>query len=191
MDVAGASLALAMAAPLMLGIGLAIKCTSRGPVIFRQTRAGVKGRPFTCLKFRTMIADAEAQKQYLLRYNERSGVAFKMSDDPRTTRVGRVLRKLSLDELPQLINVLKGEMSLVGPRPLPVEEAIQQDEWQRARMDVAPGLTCLWQVYARHTNSFDTWARLDLEYVRRRSPMLDLKLLLLTIPAVISTKGAY
>lgn len=177
--------------PLMLVLGLAVKLTSRGPVFFKQERAGIRGKPFICWKFRTMVADAESQKKDLLQYNERSGVAFKMKNDPRVTRVGRFLRKTSLDELPQLFNVLRGEMSLVGPRPLPVEEALQQDTWHNTRLDVAPGMTCLWQVSARHNNSFDTWARLDIEYVRNRSLWLDLKLLLLTIPAVLSTRGAH
>ena len=190
MDLAIAPLLLVLLSPLLLVVALAIKLSSRGPVFFKQRRAGIRGNPFTCWKFRTMVDGAEGQKTELMRFNERSGVAFKMTGDPRVTRVGRVLRKTSLDELPQLFNVVRGEMSLVGPRPLPVDEALEQDPWHNMRLEVAPGITCLWQVYARHSNCFDTWARLDIEYVKKRSFLLDLKLLLMTIPAVISMRGA-
>ena len=190
MDLAIAPLVLILLSPLLLVAALAIKLDSRGPVFFKQRRAGSRGKPFTCWKFRTMVDGAEAQKIELLKYNERSGVAFKMTCDPRVTRVGRFLRKTSLDEVPQLFNVVRGEMSLVGPRPLPVDEAMQQDAWHNTRLEVAPGITCLWQVYARHSNCFDTWARLDIEYVKNRSLLLDVKLLLMTIPAVISMRGA-
>lgn len=190
-DLALAPVALAVLLPLLILLSLAIKLTSRGPVFFKQERAGIRGKPFTCWKFRTMVEGAEAQKPDLMKFNERSAVAFKMRNDPRVTWVGRLLRKTSLDELPQLINVLRGEMSLVGPRPLPVEEAMQQDAWHNMRLEIAPGITCLWQISARHESSFDTWARLDIEYARNRSLPLDLKILLLTIPAVFSTRGAY
>ncbi len=190
MDLGIAPLALLLLSPLLLLAALAIRLDSKGPVFFKQRRAGSGGKPFMCWKFRTMVDGAEAQKIQLMRFNERSGVAFKMSGDPRVTRVGRILRKTSLDELPQLFNVVRGEMSLVGPRPLPVDEAMQQDPWHNMRLEVAPGITCLWQVYARHSNCFDTWARLDIEYVKKRSFLLDLKLLLMTIPAVISMRGA-
>jgi lipopolysaccharide/colanic/teichoic acid biosynthesis glycosyltransferase len=190
MDIVGATVALIVLSPVMFAVAIAIRLTSNGPIIFRQLRAGLKGRPFTCYKFRTMVVDAEARKKRLLRYNERSGVAFKMTNDPRVTLLGHFLRKTSLDELPQFLNVLRGEMSLVGPRPLPIEEVQQQDAWHNMRLEVTPGITCLWQIYARHSRSFDRWARLDIEYIRKRSPLLDLKLLLLTIPAVISMRGA-
>jgi lipopolysaccharide/colanic/teichoic acid biosynthesis glycosyltransferase len=191
LDLMVAPVVLLVFSPLMAALALAVKLSSVGPVFFKQERAGIRGRAFVCWKFRTMVADAEAQKKDLLQYNERSGVAFKMKNDPRVTRVGRFLRKTSLDELPQLFNVLRGEMSLVGPRPLPVAEAMQQDTWHNMRLEVAPGMTCLWQVSARHKSSFDTWARLDIEYVRNRSLWLDLKLLVLTIPAVLSRRGAH
>jgi lipopolysaccharide/colanic/teichoic acid biosynthesis glycosyltransferase len=190
MDLAIAPLALILLSPFFLLAALAIKLDSRGPVFFKQRRAGSGGKPFFCWKFRTMVDGAEAQKIKLMKYNERSGVAFKMTGDPRVTRAGWFLRKTSLDELPQLFNVVLGEMSMVGPRPLPVDEALQQDPWHNTRLEVAPGITCLWQVYARHSNCFDTWARLDIEYVKKRSFLLDLKLLLITIPAVISMRGA-
>jgi len=191
-DLALAPVALLAMLPLLVLFALAIKLTSRGPAFFKQERAGIRGKPFICWKFRTMVDGAEKQKPELMQFNERSGgVAFKMKNDPRVTRVGRFLRKTSLDELPQLINVLRGEMSLVGPRPLPVEEAMQQDSWHNMRLEVAPGITCLWQISARHQSSFDTWARLDIEYVRNRSFLLDLKILVLTIPAVLSTRGAH
>jgi lipopolysaccharide/colanic/teichoic acid biosynthesis glycosyltransferase len=190
MDIVGATVTLIVLSPIMLAVAIAIRLTSNGPIIFRQQRAGLKGKPFTCYRFRSMVVDAETRKERFLRYNERSGVAFKMTDDPRVTRLGRFLRKTSLDELPQLSNVLRGEMSLVGPRPLPLEEVQQQDAWHNIRLEVTLGITCLWQIYARHSRSFDRWARLDIEYIRRRSPLLDLKLLLLTIPAVISMRGA-
>jgi lipopolysaccharide/colanic/teichoic acid biosynthesis glycosyltransferase len=190
MDLALAPLLLVVLSPFLLLAALAIKMDSRGPVFFKQRRAGSRGKPFMCWKFRTMVNGAEDQKIELMKFNERSGVAFKMTGDPRVTRVGRLLRKTSLDELPQLFNVVRGEMCLVGPRPLPVDEALQQDPWHNTRLEVAPGITCLWQVYARHSNCFDTWARLDIEYVKKRSFLLDLKLLLMTIPAVISMRGA-
>jgi lipopolysaccharide/colanic/teichoic acid biosynthesis glycosyltransferase len=189
MDVVGASVALLLLSPVLVAVAVAIKVTSQGPIIFRQQRAGLLGKPFTCYKFRSMVVDAESRKAELLGCGE-NGVAFKMADDPRVTRVGRFIRKLSLDELPQLFNVLRGEMSLVGPRPLPLEEAEQQSGWHRLRMEVSPGITCFWQIYARHDRSYDVWARLDIEYIRRRSLLLDLKLLLLTVPAVISMRGA-
>jgi len=141
-------------------------------------------------KFRSMVIDAEARKKDLLKYNERTGPAFKMTDDPRVTRVGNFIRKWSLDELPQFFNVLCGDLSLVGPRPLPLEEASQHNQWQDRRLHVSPGITCLWQVYARHDKSFDRWARLDIEYIMRRSLRLDLKILLKTPLDVLSRKGA-
>lgn len=190
MDVVGAVLALIAFSPVMIATAVAVKVTSKGPVIFRQQRAGLGGRPFTCYKFRSMVVDAEARKAGLLKYNERSGVAFKMTNDPRVTWVGRIIRRTSLDELPQFFNVLKGDMSLVGPRPLPIDEALEQDAWHRARLEITPGITCVWQIRARHNRCFDDWARLDIEYIRRRSFSLDVKLLLLTIPAVLSMRGA-
>jgi lipopolysaccharide/colanic/teichoic acid biosynthesis glycosyltransferase len=137
-----------------------------------------------------MTVDAEARRHKLLEFNERNGPAFKMKDDPRITPLGRILRKTSLDELPQFFNVLTGHMSLVGPRPLLVEEHLACDHWHHVRLEVKPGLTCLWQIYSRDESSFDQWVRLDVEYIRRMSFWYDLKLLLLTVPAVLLRKGA-
>jgi lipopolysaccharide/colanic/teichoic acid biosynthesis glycosyltransferase len=190
-DIVGASIVLALAAPVMLLSIVAIKLTSRGPFLFKQTRIGQGGKPFTMYKFRSMVIDAEQRKPDLLHRNDRRGPAFKMKHDPRVTPVGRILRKFSLDELPQLINVLQGHMSLVGPRPLPSAETLAFKPWQRARLQVKPGLTCIWQVTLRNDDNFDKWVRLDIEYVQKHSLLMDLLLLIRTIPAVISGKGAY
>jgi lipopolysaccharide/colanic/teichoic acid biosynthesis glycosyltransferase len=190
LDLMGGGLALCLAAPLLLVAAVAIKATSPGPVLFRQRRRGLGGKPFTMLKLRTMHVDAETQRDDLLRRNEQDGPAFKIADDPRVTRVGRFLRRTSLDELPQLWNVLRGEMSLVGPRPLPCAEADACDHWQRRRLDVTPGLTCIWQVHGRSRVTFAEWMRMDLNYVRHRAPLVDLKILLATVPAVLSRRGA-
>ena len=142
-------------------------------------------------KFRTMVANAEAKKADLMALNEQDGPAFKIKRDPRTTAVGRFLRKTSLDELPQLWNVLRGDMSLVGPRPLPCREADGCEPWQRRRLDVVPGLTCIWQVRGRSSVSFADWVRMDVEYIENQSIGADLKLLLLTVPAIVLRKGAH
>jgi len=189
-DIVGSLFALALFMPLMTLIALAIRLGSPGPALFKQKRAGLGGKPFTVYKFRTMTVDAEARRHKLLEFNERNGPAFKMKDDPRTTPLGRILRKTSLDELPQFFNVLTGHMSLVGPRPLLVEEHLACDRWHHVRLEVKPGLTCLWQIYSRDESSFDLWVRLDVEYIRRMSFCYDLKLLLLTVPAVLLRKGA-
>ena len=185
LDVLGASVGLILLWPLLLAIAVAVKLESAGPVLFAQTRGGRGGKPFRMFKFRSMIVDAEAYKHELLSRNEREGPAFKVSDDPRVTAVGRWLRKTSLDELPQLWNVLKGDMSLVGPRPLPCDESDACRGWHRRRLDVTPGLTCTWQVNGRSTVSFTQWMRMDAGYVRRMSLWHDLKLLLKTVPAVL------
>ncbi|MCC6485886.1 MAG: sugar transferase [Candidatus Hydrogenedentes bacterium] len=190
MDLVGALAALIAFAPAMIAIAIAIKVTSSGPVLFTQVRGGRGGRPFRLYKFRSMAVDAEARKADLMRFNERSGVAFKMTSDPRVTRIGKIIRKTSLDELPQLFNVLKGDMSLVGPRPLPVSEEKDYNSWHWRRLDVKPGLTCIWQVTSRHDHDFDRWVRLDLEYIRKRSFWLDLVLLFKTVPAVLVQRGA-
>jgi len=189
-DIIGAATALVLFAPVMAAIALAIKLTSDGPILFTQLRGGRGGRPFRLYKFRSMTTDAEEQKAKLMRFNERSGVAFKMARDPRVTRIGALLRKTSLDELPQLFNVLKGEMSLVGPRPLPINEEESYDSWHWRRLDVKPGLTCIWQVTSRHDRDFDRWVRLDIEYIRRQSFWLDIKLIAQTVPAVLMQRGA-
>jgi lipopolysaccharide/colanic/teichoic acid biosynthesis glycosyltransferase len=190
-DVAGAGIGLVLLLPGLAVIAGVMKVSSRGPVLFRQWRSGHGGKPFVMYKFRTMAPDAESQKAELWAKNERDGPAFKIKDDPRVTRLGRFLRSTSLDELPQLWNVFRGEMSLVGPRPLPCEESEACADWQRRRLDATPGLTCIWQVRGRQGVSFADWVRMDLEYIRSRSLWQDLKLLLLTAPAVILRKGAH
>jgi exopolysaccharide biosynthesis polyprenyl glycosylphosphotransferase len=189
-DVVLASLLLVLLSPVFLVIALLIKLTSHGPVLFRQTRCGLHGRSFVFLKFRSMQLDAEALKSTLAAFNEMDGPAFKMTNDPRVTPMGRFLRRTSLDELPQLWNILKGDMSFVGPRPAVVEEVRQYEPWQRRRLSMKPGLTCLWQVSGRNELTFDEWMRLDLEYIDNWSLWLDLKIALLTIPAVVRGRGA-
>ena len=178
--------------PVMLISALLIKVTSRGPIFFRQQRAGLNGHPFTMLKFRSMVTDAEQHKHELEMLNEMTGPVFKVTHDPRITPIGRLLRKFSLDEFPQLLNVLRGEMSLVGPRPLPVDEVKRFDDLaHRRRLSVKPGITCLWQVSGRNNvTDFKDWVRLDLEYIDNWSLWLDLKILLRTIPVVFLGTGA-
>ena len=192
LDFFGALALLLLAALPMLVIGLLIKLTSPGPVMFRQQRSGLNGAPFCIYKFRTMMTNAEQTKHELAAMNEMSGPVFKVTNDPRVTPIGKWLRKWSLDELPQVFNVLKGEMSLVGPRPLPVDEVKRfSDLAHRRRLSVKPGLTCLWQVSGRNKISdFQEWVRLDLEYIDNWSIWLDLQILLRTIPAVLSAVGA-
>lgn len=190
-DVVVAASALVLCAPLMVLVALLIKLTSPGPVIFMQERVGFKGQRFGMLKFRSMSEYAEAVRTSLAAQNEIPGPVFKIRDDPRVTPIGRVLRKASIDELPQLLNVLKGEMSLVGPRPPTPGEVEQYEAWQLRRLEAKPGLTCIWQVSGRSHIAFDEWVRMDVEYVEKQSFWLDLKLLLLTIPAVITGRGAY
>lgn len=191
-DRIGAFIGLVIVSPLMVGIALAIRITSPGPIIFRQPRAGKHGKPFIMYKFRSMYSDAEMRRAELEAFNQMSGPVFKVHDDPRVTPVGRWLRRWSLDELPQLINVLLGDMSLVGPRPLPVYEVEKfEDRAQRRRLSVKPGLTCLWQISGRNeVRDFRDWVRLDLEYIDNWSLGLDLKILLRTVPAVICGAGA-
>ena len=170
---------------------LLIKLTSPGPVLFVQERVGLGKRSFRLYKFRTMMQGAEKKLAELEHLNEMSGPVFKIKNDPRITKIGHFLRKTSIDELPQLINVLKGDMSLVGPRPLPVRDynGFEQD-WQRRRFSVRPGITCLWQVNGRSNVSFDKWMKLDMEYIDNWSLLLDFKILILTIPAVFRGSGA-
>ena len=190
-DVLAASAGLVLTAPLMLFVAMAIKLESAGPLLFRHMRLGKDGRPFVMLKFRSMYQGAPAFQVQLIGENEIPGPVFKIRADPRITRVGRLIRKYSLDELPQLWNVLRGEMSLVGPRPPVPEEVARYEPWQRERLAVKPGLTCTWQVSGRSDIPFDEWVRMDIEYVRSCSFRQDLKLLLLTVPAVITARGAY
>lgn len=191
-DFFGAVILILLAAPLLAVIALLVKLTSSGPVFFRQQRSGLNGAPFTIFKFRTMTSNAEQLKHELAAMNEMTGPVFKVTNDPRVTPVGKFLRKWSLDELPQLFNVLRGEMSLVGPRPLPVDEVRRfSDLAHRRRLSVKPGLTCLWQVKGRNQISdFREWVRLDLEYIDNWSLWLDLLILLRTIPAVLLRTGA-
>jgi len=190
-DLIAASLALIVSLPVWLLIALAIRVDSPGPILFRQPRAGRGGKPFTVLKFRSMRQDAEAELDKLLGRNEADGPMFKMRDDPRRTRVGRFIRKTSLDELPQLINVLRGEMSLVGPRPALQNEVAKYQEWQRKRLDVQPGMTGLWQVSGRSELTFDEMAMLDIYYGENWSLGLDLQILVRTVPQVLFGDGAY
>jgi len=192
LDFTGALGLLLISALPMLVIGLIIKLSSPGPMFFRQQRSGLNGKPFTIYKFRTMMTNAEQFQHELAAMNEMSGPVFKITKDPRITPVGKWLRKWSLDELPQLFNVLRGEMSLVGPRPLPVDEVKRfNDLAHRRRLSVKPGLTCLWQVTGRNQISdFKEWVRLDLEYIDNWSIWLDLQILLRTVPAVIIGTGA-
>jgi exopolysaccharide biosynthesis polyprenyl glycosylphosphotransferase len=176
--------------PIQVLAALAIRLSSRGPVFFRQTRCGLNGRHFTLLKFRTMYDGAEEHLHEISHLNEMSGPVFKASRDPRSTPIGRILRRLSVDELPQLWNVIRGDMSLVGPRPPLPEEVARYEPWQRRRLSMAPGITCLWQVSGRSEVDFDRWLALDLKYIDTWSPMLDLKILLKTVPAVLSGRGA-
>jgi exopolysaccharide biosynthesis polyprenyl glycosylphosphotransferase len=189
-DVAVSLITLFCAAPMLLLAAAAIKLTSRGSVLFKQKRIGLNGRTFTLYKFRTMIEDAHARRDEVSHLNEMSGPVFKMKSDPRVTPIGRILRKFSFDELPQLWNVLKGDMSLVGPRPPIPEEVGNYQRWHRRRLSMKPGLTCLWQISGRNEVDFDRWMKMDLQYIDNWSPSLDFKILLRTIPAVLSGKGA-
>jgi len=189
-DMGVAGLVLLFTAPVFLAVAAAIRLDSRGPVFFRQRRVGLNGRDFTMMKFRSMHAGAEQGLEGLRASNEMSGPAFKMKNDPRVTRFGRFLRKTSLDELPQFINVLRGEMSVVGPRP-PIRAEVQQyQRWQRRRLSVRPGIPCTWQVSGRNDIDFDRWMKLDLEYIDRWSLWSDLSICLRTIPAVLTARGA-
>jgi exopolysaccharide biosynthesis polyprenyl glycosylphosphotransferase len=190
-DVAGAAILLVVVAPVMIGVAIVIKLTSRGPVLFAQDRHGNGKRLFQMYKFRTMVVDAERQQEQLEDRNEAAGPVFKIRDDPRITLIGRFLRKSSLDELPQLWNVLTGEMSLVGPRPLRVRDVGKFPEpWLMRRFSMRPGLTCLWQISGRSNVGFDRWIALDLEYIDSWSLWLDLEILVKTLPAVVRGTGA-
>jgi exopolysaccharide biosynthesis polyprenyl glycosylphosphotransferase len=181
---------LIMTLPLMLLVALLVKLTSRGPVLFVQRRGGLNGRPFPMLKFRTMKEGAEKEREALLAANEMDGPVFKIANDPRVTPLGRLLRRTSVDELPQLLNVLAGHMSLVGPRPLPIVETRDLVGPYRRRLSMKPGLTCLWQVSGRNELGFEEWMTMDLQYVDNWSLGLDLALLLRTFPAMLSGRGA-
>lgn len=190
LDRTAAFIGLVVLSPLFLLISILIKLDSVGPVFFVQQRVGINGRLFNLFKFRSMIVDAEKLKDTLSDQNEMSGPVFKITDDPRVTTIGRILRKTSIDELPQLINVIRGDMSLVGPRPPLPSEVLQYSNWQKRRLSVKPGITCIWQVSGRSNIDFDTWMKMDLEYIDKWSLSIDMGLLLKTIPAVIKQKGA-
>jgi exopolysaccharide biosynthesis polyprenyl glycosylphosphotransferase len=183
--------AIVLLAPMLVVVALAVKLTSDGPVLFSQVRVGKGGRLFRFYKFRSMVTNAEALKLGLMPQNEKDGPIFKMQRDPRVTKVGRFLRKYSIDELPQLLNVLNGDMSLVGPRPPVPSEVVQYEEWQLRRLSVTPGLTCIWQTSGRSRTTFDEWMRMDLQYIDNWSFWLDLKLIAKTFKAVIDADGAY
>jgi len=187
LDILCSFLLLVISIPLFFIIAILIKIDSKGPIFFLQKRCGKDGSEFNMYKFRTMVKDAETLKKRLK--NEMDGPMFKLKNDPRITRLGRILRKLSLDELPQLLNVLKGEMSLVGPRPLADEEMIGDDIWREIRLSVRPGMTGLWQIMGRDSGKFSDWITYDTEYVQKRSLFMDIKILFLTIVTVLRNKG--
>lgn len=191
MDIIGASLGLIIASPIMLIVAILIKLEDpKGPIFFSQIRNGAYPGTFKMYKFRSMYIDAEERLQELMHLNEQSGPAFKMKYDPRITKVGKFIRKTSLDELPQLFNVLKGDMSLVGPRPAIPREVEQYTAYQKQRLFVKPGLTCIWQVSGRNNIGFDEWVELDIEYIKTRNLWLDIKLILMTIPAMLGDENA-
>ncbi|HEV2474211.1 MAG TPA: sugar transferase [Chthonomonadales bacterium] len=190
-DIASALILLTLLSPILLIAAIAIKISSRGPILFKQVRVGRGGRFFWCYKLRSMCVDAEDRRSTLHHLNEVTGPVFKIKHDPRMTPVGRMLRKFSLDETPQLYNILKGDMSLVGPRPPIPDEVAHYSEYERGRLAVRPGLTCLWQVSGRSDIPFERWVELDLIYIDTMSFANDLKICLKTIPAVLSGSGAY
>jgi exopolysaccharide biosynthesis polyprenyl glycosylphosphotransferase len=190
-DLLVSSLLLLLLSPVLFAIALAVRLSSPGPIIYRSIRPGMGGRPFHCFKFRTMLAGADQSQADLEDLNESSGALFKIRDDPRLTPIGRTLRRFSLDELPQLVNVIRGEMSLVGPRPLPMRDFERLEEWHKKRYLVLPGITGLWQVSGRSELDFDDLVRLDFLYLERWSVFLDMTILLKTIPAVFSRRGAF
>src|SRR6266508_1646331 len=190
-DLVVSSIALLLVSPVLLAVAVAIKREGGGPLLFRQARVGMHRQPFTVLKFRTMVREAELQLADLASRNEADGPLFKLRDDPRITRVGRLLRRYSLDELPQLFNVLKGEMSLVGPRPPLPTEVARYEDWQLDRLEVRPGITGLWQVSGRSELSFDEYVRLDLFYIENWSMLYDLFVVAKTVPILLLPRGAY
>ncbi len=189
LDVVGSLVGLTVSAPIVALAAIAVRATSQGPVFFSQQREGHGGKEFTIYKMRTMIENAEHLQGELRTESHQDGPAFKMKRDPRTTWIGRFLRASSIDELPQFWNVLRGDMSLVGPRPLPTEESLACTNWQRRRLDVKPGMTCIWQVEGRSEVEFEQWMRMDLDYIERQGLWADCKLLLLTIPSIVRNRG--
>ncbi|WP_020154096.1 sugar transferase [Caldibacillus debilis] len=192
LDIALSVLGIIFLSPLFIIVAILIKLEDRnGPVIFKQVRVGKDGKEFTMYKFRSMVANAEELKPKLMSQNEVTGPVFKIKNDPRVTKVGRFIRKTSIDELPQLFNVLKGEMTLVGPRPPLPEEVAQYTSYEWQRLSVRPGLTCYWQVYGRNSLPFEEWVRLDLKYIQERNLIVDIKLILRTVFVLFGSKNAY
>jgi exopolysaccharide biosynthesis polyprenyl glycosylphosphotransferase len=190
-DIVCSATALVVLSPLLIGVAIAIKLTSKGPVFFKQPRVGLHGAKFDLLKFRSMVVNADAMKDQLLAQNEhKDGPVFKMTNDPRITGIGRFIRKYSIDELPQLVNILRGDMTIVGPRPAVPKEVAQYKAWQRRRLSVRPGLTCYWQVGGRNSIPFEQWMRMDLQYVDQWSLAVDAELILKTFPVVLTGRGA-
>lgn len=191
MDVIGSLIGIILTLPLMLTVTILIKLEDpKGPILFAQERNGVYPKTFKMYKFRSMYVDAEERLQELMHLNEQTGPAFKMKDDPRITKVGKFIRKTSLDELPQLFNILKGDMSIVGPRPAIPREVRLYNDYQMQRLLVKPGLTCIWQVSGRNNIGFDDWVELDIEYIKTRNLWLDIKLILKTVPALLGDETA-
>lgn len=189
-DIIGSLFGLIILSPILLIVMVAIKIESRGPVVFAQERVGYKGKRFKMYKFRSMVENAEELKEKLKDQNEMNGPMFKMKNDPRVTRVGRIIRKTSIDEIPQFVNVLKGDMSLVGPRPSLVKEVEEFDDWMLRRLDVKPGLTCYWQVSGRNDINFEEWMKLDIKYIEEQSILVDIKLILKTVLVLFGDKHA-
>ena len=189
-DIVASFIGLILLSPLILIVSMLIKLESKGEVIFKQKRVGLNGKEFYMYKFRSMVINAEELKEQLESQNEMSGPMFKIKDDPRITKVGKFIRKTSIDELPQLINVIKGDMSLVGPRPSLPKEVKKFEQWMMERLEVKPGLTCIWQISGRNNIDFEDWMKLDIKYVRERSLVLDFKLIFKTIFVLFGDKNA-
>lgn len=189
-DILASIIGLVLLSPFLLIIAILIRLESEGPVIFSQKRIGIKGKTFNMYKFRSMVVNAEELKNNLEKENEMSGPMFKMKNDPRVTKVGKFIRKTSIDEIPQLINVVKGEMSLVGPRPSLPKEVKEFEPWMMKRLEVKPGLTCYWQVSGRNNIGFEDWMKLDIKYVKERSVLLDIKLILKTVTVLFGDENA-
>ena len=189
-DIVASFIGLILLSPLILIVSILIKLESKGEVIFKQKRVGLNGKEFYMYKFRSMVINAEELKEQLESQNEMSGPMFKIKDDPRITKVGKFIRKTSIDELPQLINVIKGDMSLVGPRPSLPKEVEKFEPWMMERLEVKPGLTCIWQISGRNNIDFEDWMKLDIKYVRERSFKLDIKLILKTVLVLFGDKNA-
>lgn len=189
-DILFSLIGLIILSPLILLVAIVIKIESKGPIVFAQERIGKNGCAFNMYKFRSMVVNAEELKEKLLAKNEMSGPMFKIKEDPRVTKIGKFIRKTSIDELPQLINILKGEMSLVGPRPSLQSEVMHFEDWMRIRLEVKPGLTCYWQVSGRNDIGFIEWMKLDVKYVKERNILIDLKLILKTIFLLVGDKHA-